>query len=366
MMILVCEEFPSHPGGVGYFSDVLAKKFYKQHQLKGVISLSPFQVETRDFEVLHMKLPTRNYGKWPFDGIVLFRKINSLCFRILSRIQLAFRHPVIKALDSLYYKPNEDILFFTYQVHHPELIPELYKHYNGPYHILYHGLDFMGFRDHPKQINRIAEKATITYFNSKATQQYFGELGFRSGKQEILYPELDTDYIESHELYNVSELEDKLNIKLAGYTLISCICRLVKRKGLHFAIEIVEQLEKQEPGNFKYIVGGNGPEMGALQQLVAEKGLEEVVYFPGFVDDMTKYSLLKASKVFLMPNYDYGGNDFEGFGISFLEAGYFDNLVIGGSHGGAVEALEMVSNGFPFSFPQEKELVIKKLKTILS
>lgn len=66
-IIIIAEEFPSHSGGVSYFSDVLAKKYHKENVLKGVISLSPFALEKRVFPIIHVPLTGRNYGSFPLD-----------------------------------------------------------------------------------------------------------------------------------------------------------------------------------------------------------------------------------------------------------------------------------------------------------
>jgi glycosyltransferase involved in cell wall biosynthesis len=70
------------------------------------------------------------------------------------------------------------------------------------------------------------------------------------------------------------------------------------------------------------------------------------------VSDAEKYGLLETSSVFVMPNHTRGGDDFEGFGISFIEASYFRNVVVGGRSGGAVEAISEEKSGFLVDFEQ--------------
>jgi len=70
------------------------------------------------------------------------------------------------------------------------------------------------------------------------------------------------------------------------------------------------------------------------------------VVFVGQVSHDEKFNLLAQADAFVMPNRSLGGRDFEGFGISFLEAGEAEAVAIGGRHGGACEALEDGVTGF--------------------
>lgn len=344
-IIIIAEEFPSHSGGVSYFSDVLAKKYHKENVLKGVISLSPFALEKRVFPIIHVPLTGRNYGSFPLDDFWLTRKLNSLLYKTYATLTGRLWRPVVKALQAIDYKPENDVLFFTYQVHQPDLFKILYQKFKGDQWMLYHGLDLLGSKRFPKPVEDVSRNATRILFNSKATKNLFTELGFSSAApQDVMYPFLDEDHLRTLKLYSVDQLESSIGVDLKNTIVFTSICRLVKRKGIHFAIDIVETLIKDKHFNIQYFIGGAGPEMQFLKDKVERIGLSAHIHFLGYVDDLLKYSLLNKSKVFLMPNYDDGGGDFEGFGISFLEAGYYGNHVIAGNHGGAIEAMEALDD----------------------
>ena len=115
-IIVIAEEFPSHSGGVAYFSDVLAKKYYKEGILKGVVSLSSFPVEDRTFPLVHVPLSGRNYGSFPLDNFVLTRKVNTLLYNTYSAVTGRLWKPVFKALIDLGYDtgaPNDSVLTAT-------------------------------------------------------------------------------------------------------------------------------------------------------------------------------------------------------------------------------------------------------------
>ena len=51
-------------------------------------------------------------------------------------------------------------------------------------------------------------------------------------KVEIVYPIINTNYIDNLRKYNLEELETSYNLKLKGNILCFFIGRLVKRKGV--------------------------------------------------------------------------------------------------------------------------------------
>lgn len=66
------------------------------------------------------------------------------------------------------------------------------------------------------------------------------------------------------------------------------------------------------PDNFKLILAGTGPELGAAKELCSGLGLSDRVHFPGAVHNVEK--LMKMADAYVLPSL------FEGFGISAIEA----------------------------------------------
>ena len=117
--------------------------------------------------------------------------------------------------------------------------------------------------------------------------------------------------------------------------------------------------------NLIYLIIGEGPEKSQLNVLTNNLNLDAKVKFLGHVSDELKFSILKYSRIYLMPNHSNDGNDFEGFGIGFIEASYQENVVIGGCHGGAVESVIDKETGFLLDFNKSKSSQIVKLSNII-
>jgi phosphatidyl-myo-inositol dimannoside synthase len=192
----------------------------------------------------------------------------------------------------------------------------------------------------------ICSKSTLIILISHATTALFHRLQPNiEVPKYLLYPSIDINYFQKFTLSSLEDLEKKFDCNLTGKIIFSSVCRLVKRKGIDLAIKAVEPLLRENK-DLIYIIMGVGEEYQSIQDLISSLNLNDRVKLVGDREDDDKFSLLQASSIFIMPNLDLGGNDFEGFGISFLEASFFKNVVIGGRNGGAVEAIKDEYSGF--------------------
>ena len=80
-------------------------------------------------------------------------------------------------------------------------------------------------------------------------------------------------------------------------------------KGLEFLLKAM----KDKP--YHAVIVGAGPEETSVRRLVSELGLENVS-MPGYVDDITKMSLLKLCRAFVLPSHLRS----EAFGVTLLES----------------------------------------------
>lgn len=134
-------------------------------------------------------------------------------------------------------------------------------------------------------------------------------------------------------------------IPTGGKRIILSLNRLIKRKGVDYAILAVEHLCKRGHDDVLYLVAGGGPESETLRAIVEERRLDDIVHFLQPVSEAQKHYLYSIQDVFLMPNRILPRGDFEGFGITFLEANMYGKPVIGGRCAGAMEAIEEGKTG---------------------
>jgi glycosyltransferase involved in cell wall biosynthesis len=99
-----------------------------------------------------------------------------------------------------------------------------------------------------------------------------------------------------------------------------------------------EAKERGELGDAVYCIAGKGPELDRLRELAGDE-TGRSIFFLGYVSGGQKKALLSRSDGFLHPNYSRADTDFEGFGISLVEAAWFGCAVLGGKQGGVPEAI---------------------------
>jgi len=147
----------------------------------------------------------------------------------------------------------------------------------------------------------------------------------------------------------------------AGPVLLS-VCRLTPRKGVDRVIEAVALLSEQYP-ELIYAIVGDGDDRGRLTGLVRERGLERRVLFAGRVSDADLLRFYARCDLLVLASREER-DDFEGFGLVFVEAGAFGKPVIGGDSGGVSEAVAHEENGLLVD-PQSPQAIAEAVRRIL-
>lgn len=117
--------------------------------------------------------------------------------------------------------------------------------------------------------------------------------------------------------------------------------RLLSHKNVDVLLNAIEILKKKDP-NISLLVVGEGPEKENLEKLNVDLKITSNVSFLGFIEDHKElYSLIKASKVFVLPSTR------EGFGIAVIEANAcgLPVITIDNDHNGARELIINNENG---------------------
>lgn len=107
---------------------------------------------------------------------------------------------------------------------------------------------------------------------------------------------------------------------LGDAPVVTCVSRLVARKGQDVLIRALPGIRARVPGTRLLLVGG-GPDAGRLRALAAAHGVADAVVFAGAVDEADLAAHHAAGDVFALPCRTRGwGLDVEGLGIALLEA----------------------------------------------
>lgn len=132
-------------------------------------------------------------------------------------------------------------------------------------------------------------------------------------------------------------------VPLTGKRVLLSVGRLVTRKGHDMALRALPIL-RTTYDDLVYVIVGDGPDRARLESLADELRVSDMVVFAGRASARELAALYAAASVFVMPSRQIG-EDVEGFGLVFLEAGYHRVPVVGGNSGGIPEAVREGENG---------------------
>ncbi len=196
---------------------------------------------------------------------------------------------------------------------------------------------------------RTLRRAQGIVCNSSFTQGYFKANFQVDTPTYVINPTVRTQKFGSEAvLENVHSLRAKkrgtYNIPESAVVILS-VGRLVRRKGFDQVIENLPAL-LSEGLDVYYLICGRGPMEPELMSLARRLGVEKRVFFAGYVPDDQLASYYAACDLFSMITFfDAKAKSIEGFGIVYLEAGYFGKPVIASRSGGVEEAVRHGESG---------------------
>lgn len=264
-------------------------------------------------------------------------------------------------------KDYRSFLFdFTFASHFALSIPcfLLKKFKDVPYGILVHGTELQDkngcssitgkfYFAIKKRIRKaVIKSADVIFANSNYTKEIV-EKKYGKYKKKIVVIHPPIQFIDK----NV-----KVDENIRSHILLS-VGRLEERKGFQYVIDAMKDLIIDVP-ELKYYVAGDGQYVTALKERVENYGLQDHVFFLGKVSEEEKDRLYRECDYFIMPSYmKKDTEDFEGFGIVYIEANMYGKYVIATKSGGIPDA---VCEGVSGSFVEEQDpksiyLTIKEL-----
>ncbi|MGC8832361.1 MAG: glycosyltransferase family 4 protein [Thermoproteota archaeon] len=152
--------------------------------------------------------------------------------------------------------------------------------------------------------------------------------GALRGKARVLYPGVDVEALDK-------ALEE--SPRQGGGETILFVGRMVRRKGPDLLLKAFAMLLKEHP-DARLVMVGDGPFLSSLKDLARQLKLEDKVTFTGALRGKPLYSRYAECDVFAMPSRQTT-TDVEGFGMVFLEAGFFAKPSVGTRTGGIPEAI---------------------------
>lgn len=313
-LLILTPDFPPWDGGVAVWAEKIAK-FLTLHGCQVVVAAPQQLAEDAEFD------RSQSYK------VV---RLKNLKARYLKYFWAKF---AVKLLLRAH-KPSH-ILILTW---YPYANAVLDSAQGVPITLMAHGNDFMesrwqqdGWRDRMKRAFTGARHIIAV---SQETQRMLAHYSLGNQlKNKVLFPAVDPAEFQYAEAFQ-------------GPPVLLTLGRVVQRKGQDMVIRALPAILQKFP-DVEYWIAGKGADIPRLKELVNNTGVIKNVRFLGFVSTAERIKLYHRCSIYLMPSRAIGDRgDFEGFGITYLEANACGRPVIGGKSGGVSDAVWDGINGF--------------------
>lgn len=231
--------------------------------------------------------------------------------------------------------------------------------------VVAHGMEVTKNGDHLRRrigLRWVFGSADLTVAVSHYTKTRVVEFGVDPERVRVLPCGVDPGFFRPHDGEEV-----RRRLGLGNRPLVLTLARLVPRKGHDLVIRAMAQVIRRIP-DAVYLIGGTGnsSHVDALRGLAAECGLDNSVRFLGYVGSEELPGLYSASNVYVMTSRNLqGDSNYEGFGITYLEANACGIPVIGADSGGVADAIVDGQTGFLIP-PNEVPMLAERLHALLA
>jgi len=140
-----------------------------------------------------------------------------------------------------------------------------------------------------------------------------------------------------------------------GNKVIGTVAQFIPRKGHRYIIEAAPKILEKFPET-RFIFFGQGPLQKELQDLCRESGLENIILFAGFRNDLER--IFSCMDILIHPAM------MEGLGVSLLQAAASEVPIIGTRAGGIPEIVHDGLNGYLID-PCDAGAIISNALTLL-
>ena len=218
-------------------------------------------------------------------------------------------------------------------------LPPPHSAWGAPLDVFCHGLDLLEPARSMRYraiLKRTLRSAATVIANSNFTASVARELGTPTKNILVLNPGIDVARFSPGE--RPADIAGRLGVRPHDRVLLS-VGRLIPRKGFDLTLEALPRVLEAHPFTL-YIIAGDGPDRGRLEQLASTLNVAGHVRFVGSVPTHELPLYYRLADIFVMPSrYIREQGDVEGFGIVFLEAGLSEVPSVGGNSGGIPDAI---------------------------
>lgn len=323
-VLILSGEFPPGPGGIGTHAYHVARELQRNGSEVMIISPQDYATEDeiRDFN-----------SAQPFEITRLKHTSNSILEGI-SRLS------VVKQKIHAW---HPDILLATGE-RSAWIISYLSYFKKIPWVAVGHGSEFGSPLNFQKRFTRWAfNRATGVICVSQYTSSIMHKLGINPNIEKVIPNGADGDtYFPSSNVGDKAFLKD-IGVDPDAHILLT-VGNLTPRKGQEVVIRAMPLILKEFPRT-EYLIAGLPTQLENHQKLADEMGIRDHIHFLGRKSNSELLHLYQACDLFMMTSRKLPDGDFEGFGISVIEAALCSKPAIVSKGSGLEEAVEHEKTG---------------------
>jgi glycosyltransferase involved in cell wall biosynthesis len=252
------------------------------------------------------------------------------------------------ALKKLVKQINPDIIHAHWIIPQGWIASKLKKKFGVPYVVTSHGSDLMGlkgFNSTKKNILRYAR--AITVVSNVLKDEIISKVDSSlEDKINVIPMGVDSKLFNP----NKKDLSIKKKYEINGPFLLF-VGRLAPEKGVDLLIEAMPKVIKKNP-RAKLMIIGDGTLREELKQKVEKLEIKKNVIFMGWVGNKDLPRYYATSDIFVCPSRR------EGLGLTFVEAGFSGNFLVGSDIGGIKDIIND-RNGMLMSTSEPLEIAEK-------
>lgn len=317
-ILIYTHEFPPFKGGAGVYSYDLAVSLGALSQDIHILTTDPVAPQDRGRDIVGLRDLKMHYlQSWQTDP-------DAACLRLVA-LQLRFQFDIVLVSE----RRAQEIA---------SGIPLGMVHFG----VVFHGtelLDYFGGRQpallvSTKQMASFYQRAAICIAVSQATRDLAETL--MHGKLDnlvVVRNGINLDRLAPANSTETARLRKQYGTQAE---IVFCLGRLALDKGQDVLIKAFAKVKQVRP-NVHLLIGGDGPGMVDLAELRSRLALDHCVEFLGEIPASKLPTYFDACDLFALTSRSE--NRWEGFGLVYLEAGYYRKAVVGGNEGGVPEAI---------------------------
>ncbi|MHA3770696.1 glycosyltransferase [Verrucomicrobiota bacterium sgz303538] len=274
-------------------------------------------------------------GEFPFDDVEVLARprknfIRRFYLKYIRKLSPLYYRGEFQTMARLLERRPPDLMHIYFGHTGVHLLPFI-QHWDKPCVVSFHGMDIQSRPNQPgydAEMRELLQVLPLVLARSASLMDRLEELGCPREKIRLNRTGIPLEH------YPFVQREVPAN---RAWIFVQA-CRLIAKKGLKTALRAFAKFHAEYP-NARFLIAGEGPMQGEVEQFARELGIADAVQLSGFLSQEQLANLYSQAHVFVHPSEMTSDQNQEGVPNSMLEAMSTGLPVLATLHGGIPEAV---------------------------